>query len=113
VVLFTTADALSQPGVAALSLESGKLSRLTTGMTPFSDRAGRVVYVTPDGSAVAQTLNPRTLSLEGPPRLIAEGIANWSGVFASYTVSADGSLAYLSGSAFHLPETGSRLHGPK
>jgi serine/threonine-protein kinase len=98
VVLFTTADALSQPGVAALSLESGKLSRLTTGMTPFSDRAGRVVYVTPDGSAVAQTLNPRTLSLEGPPRLIAEGIANWSGVFASYTVSADGSLAYLSGS---------------
>jgi Tol biopolymer transport system component len=66
-------------------------------MTPFGDRAGRVVYVTPDGSAVVQTFNPRTLALEGPPRPIAEGIAQSVRLFASYTVSADGSLAYLSG----------------
>jgi serine/threonine-protein kinase len=98
VVLFTSTDVLGQEVVAALSLESGKVSRLTAGMTPLSDRTGRVVYVTPDGSAVAQMLNPRTLSLEGPPRPIAEGIAISFGVFASYTVSADGSLAYLSGS---------------
>ncbi|UCC49183.1 MAG: PD40 domain-containing protein, partial [Gemmatimonadota bacterium] len=87
-----------QPVVAALSLESGTVSRLTPGMAPRSDRAGRVVYVTSEGVAVAQTFNPRTLALEGSPRPIAEGIASGSGLLyaASYTVSSDGSLAYLS-----------------
>ena len=98
VVLFTLVTTNpSETFVAALSLESGTVSRTTPGMTPFGDRAGRVVYVTSDGSAVAQAFNPRTLALEGPPRPIAEGVAQSVLVLASYTVSADGSLAYLSG----------------
>ncbi|UCC74188.1 MAG: protein kinase, partial [Gemmatimonadota bacterium] len=99
VVLFTGVNPLFQTVVAALSLESGTMSRLTPGMTPQSDGAGRVVYVTSDGTAVAQTFNPQTLALEGSPRPIAEGIAIAGGIIASYTVSSDGSLAYLSESA--------------
>jgi DNA-binding SARP family transcriptional activator/Tol biopolymer transport system component len=96
VVLFTTVNSLLEPEVAAVSLQSGKMSRLARGMTPLSDRAGRVLYVTPTGSAVAQTFDPGTLALEGSPRSIAEGIAIAGGITASYTVSRDGSLAYLS-----------------
>ena len=84
--------------VGALSLGSGRIERLTPGMTPRSDPAGRVIYVTSDGSAVAQRFNPRTLALEGSPTPIAEGIAILAGVLASYAVSSDGSLAYLSSS---------------
>ena len=95
VILFTVQHAHGYPVAAAVSLETGNVSRLTSGLSPTSDRAGRIVYVTSDGRAVAQTFNPRTLTLEGPPRPIAEGVAI-PGVAASYTVSADGSLAYLS-----------------
>ncbi len=98
VVLLTAVSPLFQTVVSALSLESRRISRLIPGMTPQSDGAGRVVYVTSDGTAVAQTFNPRTLALEGAPRPIAEGIAIAGGILASYAVSSDGSLAYLSGS---------------
>ncbi|MGB5301785.1 MAG: protein kinase, partial [Gemmatimonadota bacterium] len=95
VILFTVHHAQGYPVLAAMSLESGRISHLTPGVSLTSDRAGRVVYVTSDGRALAQTFNPRTLALEGPPRPIAEGVAI-PGVAASFTVSADGSLAYLS-----------------
>jgi serine/threonine-protein kinase len=96
VILFTTI-ATGQPFIAALSLESMTVSRLTPGMTPSSDRSGRVVYVTSDGLAMAQTFNARAMVLEGSRRRIAEGIAVMFGAAASYTLSSDGSLVYLSG----------------
>jgi len=95
-VLFTAVNGLLELEVAAFSFESGRVSRLALGMTPLSGPAGRVLYVTPDGSAVAQAFNQRTLTLAGAPKSIAEGIAIAGGVIASYTVSSDGSLAYLS-----------------
>jgi Tol biopolymer transport system component len=96
VVLFSATRTDLGPFVAALSLESGEVSRLTPGLTPLSNGADRVVYVTLDGTAVAQRFNPRTLALEGPPRPIAEGVKIAPGNSASYTVSSSGSLAYLS-----------------
>jgi serine/threonine-protein kinase len=96
VVLFTAVTELnrSKPFVAALSLESGTVTRLTPGMTPFSDRAGQVVYATPATSTVAQVFNPRTLAFEGPPKPLAEGVAISFQTVARHTVSSDGSLAY-------------------
>jgi len=102
VILFRANRSSLGQYVSALSLESGRVSRLTPGMTPLSDRAGRVVYVTSDGSAVAQTFNPRTMAFEGSPRTIADGIKISYGLVASYTVSSDGSLAYLSGQGNQL-----------
>ena len=95
VVLFTVHHAHGSSVVAAVSLESGTISRLAPGMSPASDQAGRLVYVTSDGRAMVRAFNPLTLSLEGSARPIAEGVAI-PGVSASYTVSADGSIAYLS-----------------
>jgi len=97
VVLFSIVNNLAQPFVAALLLESGTVSRLTPGMAPLSVRDGRVVYATREGAIVAQRFNPRTLAFEGPPRPIAEGVAQSVMTFASYTVSADGSLAHMPG----------------
>jgi serine/threonine-protein kinase len=94
VVLFTIQHFHGDPVAAAVSLESGTISRLTPGLSPTSDRADRAVYATADGRLVARTFNPRTLTLEGPPRPVAEGVAI-PGIAASYTVSSDGSLAYM------------------
>ena len=89
---------LVPPFVSALSVESGQAVRLTPGMSPASDRSDRLTYVTLEGSLVLQSFDPRSLTLNGSPRSIAEGVSIRNGIYAVYTVSSDGSIAYLAGS---------------
>jgi serine/threonine-protein kinase len=87
VVLFTALTNRLETFVAGLSLESGRIERLASGMTPLSDAAGRVVYVTPDGSIVARRFNPHTLAFEGPTTPMAEGVAIWLQSLAKQAIS--------------------------
>jgi serine/threonine-protein kinase len=93
IVLFTLASSAGQPSIAALALGSRTVSPLGPGMSPAADRQGRVIYVTPAGVLVAQRFNRRTLSLEGSPQRLAEGVAISFGVVGSYSFS-DNALAY-------------------
>jgi len=96
VLLFTAMNTHAESFITALSLESGKVSRLARGTQPQSHHDDRVVYATPQGLIVARRLDPRTLTLKGSLRQLADGVTRSYGV-ATYTVSYDGTLAYLSG----------------
>lgn len=54
--------------------------------------------MTPDGRIVLQDFDLASLTFEGSPRTIAEGVASTGGT-AMYTASDNGSIAYLSGSS--------------
>jgi serine/threonine-protein kinase len=95
---------ISPPFVWAVVPESGEAARLTAGMSPASDRSDRLTYVTLEGTLMVQSFDPGTLTLEGSPRPIAEGISIGMGGFAPYSVARDGSVAYLAPS-----ERGTRL----
>jgi serine/threonine-protein kinase len=85
--------------LAALSLESGEITRLGPGLSPVSDGRGTIVYATPDGIVVSQDFNERTLSLEGARRHLVENVqlGNFGSV-ALYGISPTGTLVYLEGS---------------
>jgi serine/threonine-protein kinase len=126
VILFRINRGVEQ-SVAALSLESGQLAELTQGVRPHSIQDGRVAYARTDGYVFAQAFDPRTMALGGPPTRIAEQVKISQRVVASYTVSSEGSLAYLSakgGQLFTVSRNGearplfslgggSRLHVPR
>jgi serine/threonine-protein kinase len=99
-VLFTEVSPL--PGdlqIAALSLESGAITRLGPGISPSSDGQGTIVYATPDGIVVYQGFNERTTSLEGTPRHLVENVQLASfGAVALFAISPTGTLVYLEGS---------------
>ena len=96
-VLFFEIIEAGRPSLGALSLRSGKVSRLGPGMSPLTDRRGRVVYVTADSLAMVQSFNARTLTLEGSPRRIAEGLGLFLGIAAEYTIAPDGTLVFSTG----------------
>jgi len=94
VVLFTQVSQTGTPTLSALSLTTGRSAQLVPGMSPRHDRRGHVVYVTPDGVAMMQKFDPASLTLQGQPRRVAENIAIYFGVFASYSLSTNGSMVF-------------------
>jgi len=97
-VLFTIVTDLIETDVAALSLASGEIVRLAPGTSPNSTSDGRVAYVTPDGRLVVDDFDAATLTLGGAPRTIAENVARAGGT-SMFSMSRDGSIAYLFGPA--------------
>jgi serine/threonine-protein kinase len=99
-VLFTEVSPLSGDlQIAALSLESGQITRLGPGISPSGDGRGTIVYATPDGIVVRQDFNERALSLEGTPRHLVENVQLVSfGAVALFAISPAGTLVYLEGS---------------
>ena len=86
--------------IAAISLESGEITRLGPGLSPTSDGRGTIVYATQDGILGSQDFNARTISLEGPRRHLVENVqvVSFGGV-AAYGLSPMGTLVYLEGSS--------------
>jgi serine/threonine-protein kinase len=93
-VLFTTFSSTGAATVALLSLGSRDVTRLVPGMFGQVDARGHMLYVTGDGVAMMQQLDPRTDTLVGNPRRVADNVAIAFGVLASFSLAADGSLVY-------------------
>jgi serine/threonine-protein kinase len=98
IVLFTIVNGLIETEIAALSLESGDITRLVPGTSPHSTSDGRVAYVTPDGRVVVDVFDPATLTFEGTSRTIAESVARLGGT-SMFSMSRDGSIAWVTGPA--------------
>ena len=85
--------------VGALSLETGAIKRFESlGTSPLYLSPGHLVFARA-GSLFAARFDAETLTLEGPPARVLEGVTQSLSVMrpygSQYTLSANGTLAYI------------------
>jgi eukaryotic-like serine/threonine-protein kinase len=87
-------------GIAAQPIGAGERRNLTpAGSTPQYDSSGYLIYAQ-GGNLMAVPFDPQRLELRGTPVPVAQGVMqDPSPAPAQYSVSAAGSLVYVSGSA--------------
>jgi len=100
-ILFTTYTAsFAESGVAVLDLGNRDITPLAAGGTdPQYAASGHLLYVNIDGALVGRRYDPRHPADAGPVVTLVEGVSlDASTAGAGYSVSANGTLVYLSGS---------------
>jgi serine/threonine-protein kinase len=96
-VLFTAWNGKPEDAhVGVVSLETGELKYLLPGTDARYSTTGHLVYASADGSLLIAPFDPDRLEVTGPAVPIIEGVSvSWRGS-ASFTLSRDGTLIYLS-----------------
>jgi serine/threonine-protein kinase len=92
--------------VWSIDLETRERRFLMAGGTPRYASTGHLLFVTPDGVLMAQSIDPATAELTGPALSVAENLVTNLGL-ANYAVSKSGTLIYQDGGA-----TASGLYQP-
>ena len=94
-LLFFHISANTLGGIWALSLQTGKKKFITAGTSPHYLPTGYLVYAGYDGSLHAAPFDPARLELTGPAIPLFAGIALSGNDGAQFSVSDNGSLAYV------------------
>ncbi len=103
-VLFTVwSGSLDTARIAVQSLESGERKILVDGTSPHYAPSGHIVFAKL-GSLWAVPFDVERLEVTGSPAPVLEGIQINAGGYASFTVSRDGSLVYMPGTAMSESE---------
>ena len=100
VIIFRLRHANDPPAdfaIAALRLDTGERRTLTRGVSALY-AAGRLLFVTADGTLMYAPFDQRTLTLTGPAAALASGI-RIAGTYAGVDlgVAGDGTLYYVAG----------------
>ena len=99
VVLFTagTSGIWSSPQLALYRLDAGERRNLTSGTRPYYSPTGHLLYAQ-GGTLMAVPFDLQRLTVGGTPVPVAEGVMQTiSNGLAQYSVSENGTLAYVSG----------------
>jgi Tol biopolymer transport system component len=82
--------------LGTVRLPGGKVTELgVAGLFPRYSASGHVFYAMEDGRLFAAPFSARSLRVTGPAVLVAEGVRVGSGGGAAYSVSDNGTLAYV------------------
>jgi serine/threonine-protein kinase len=85
--------------IAAFDLESGETRVLVPGVYARYVSTGHLVYVSPEGVLLQAPFDVDRLEVTGPSTALVEGVGIGAFGSADITVGADGTLAYMAGSA--------------
>ncbi|MGH7704061.1 MAG: protein kinase domain-containing protein [Gemmatimonadales bacterium] len=99
-VLFTiwhTTGSISDYEIGVLDLRTKTVQSLTKGVYARYAAPGYLVYVTAEGVLLAAPFDPERLRLTGPPTALAEGVNVRAFGWVDLSLSANGTLLYLSG----------------
>ncbi len=88
-----------------IDLETRKLRELgITGMTPFYVDPGRLLYADASGALLSVPFDASSQEVTGPAEPVAENVSLNQGIFARYSASRNGTVAYFSGLAAEARE---------
>jgi serine/threonine-protein kinase len=96
VIVTQVEGTLDQHQVGVLDLTTGSLRLLTPGMSARYSASGYLVYATSNGTLFAAAFDQDKMELTGPPHPIAQAIWAPGFGYASFALSADGTLVYQS-----------------
>ncbi len=92
----TTGTGVEASHVAALSLETGERTLLTSGTNPYYAASGHLAFVR-GTTLMAAPFDVERLQLTGDPVVLVEDIRRNLGVAADYALSDNGTLVYVPG----------------
>ncbi len=88
----------NQSRIAVVGPEGGAVREILTGTAARYARSGHIVHTTADGTLLAAPFDLRTLE-PGAPVAVLQGVMVWGSSHTEFTLSASGSLLYLTAGA--------------
>ncbi|MDX1493237.1 MAG: protein kinase [Longimicrobiales bacterium] len=85
--------------IVAISIETGEVTYLVSGVTGRYASSGHLVYVAADGTLLAAAFDPDEAEVLGASTALLQGIQVKGGSAAMFSVADDGTLIYRSGSS--------------
>jgi serine/threonine-protein kinase len=97
-VIWKGANILDSSMIGVVTIPEGKVTELELrGTYPRYSSTGHLLFLTPDGSAMAAPFDPGTLRTTGPANPVLQNVRVGGGGAAGFGVGSGGTLAYLSG----------------
>jgi serine/threonine-protein kinase len=97
-VLFTIRGNGTTDRIAVVDMRTGQRNDLTVGESAWYVPSGHLLYLLPDGTLMAAPFDAAALRITGPARTVLAGVGV-TRLGADLTLSANGTLMYLSGTA--------------